>query len=188
MKVLRIVGALIVLVLTVFAAVLVAARWHDGPLGMVAGGALASGEWNADPAPDLRFAHDLPTIEFQLLSPVRSRTTWVIEHEGRLFIPSGYMNGVLGKIWKHWPHEAEQDGRVVVRIAGKRYVRTLVRYRGGPESGAVLAELNRKYGMAATQASLDSGDLWLFELQPRVPDPGELTSAPNRVPAGPFAG
>lgn len=177
MKFLRILVVLVGLVVLAFGAVLLAARWHDGPLGIVAGGALASGAWNADPAADLRFAHDVPTIEFQLLSPVRSRTTWVVEHEGRLFIPSGYMNGVLGKIWKHWPHEAEQDGRVVVRIDGKRYARTLVRYRGGPESAAVLAELSRKYGMPATQASLDSGDLWLFELQPRTPEPGELTPA-----------
>ncbi len=149
-------------------------RLHDGPYGMVAGGPFSSGEWVTDPYADMRFARDLSTIEFQLLEPARSRTTWIAEYQGRLFIPSGYMNGTLGKLWKQWPHEASADGRIVARIAGKRYPRQLVRLMSGPEVPAVLAELQRKYQALGTPDTVTAGDLWLFEMVPRIPAPQEL--------------
>jgi hypothetical protein len=176
MKILRVLLSIVGVLLLALGAFLAYARMHDGPLAIVAGGAFASGTWSADAAADLGFLRDVQTVEFQLLSPTRSRTTWIVVHDGRLFIPSGYMNGVLGTVWKHWPHEAMADGRAVLRVDGTRHARQLVRYHGGPEAPAILAELARKYGMRATPAMLASGDLWLFELQPRTPAPDELAA------------
>lgn len=160
------------------AGVSLAARYFDGPAGMIAGGAFRSGEFHLGPDPDWRFVRDLNTVEFQLMSPPRSRTTWILEHEGRLFIPSGYMNSGLGRLWKQWPPEAERDGRAILRIrntiatkpaGAMMYPRQLRRVR--PDNDALIAplvaELNRKYGADATAEAVRSGALWLFELQPR---------------------
>ena len=174
MKVLRGLGKLLVVVAFCVAVFFAVMRLHDGPYGMVAGGPFTSGEWVTEPFADMRFARDISTIEFQLLQPARSRTTWVAEYQGRLFIPSGYMNGMLGKIWKHWPHEASEDGRIVARIDGKRYPRQLVRVMSGPEVPAVLAELQRKYNVQGTPENVTAGDLWLFEMVPRSLGPHEL--------------
>jgi hypothetical protein len=151
-----------------------AARFHDGPfkggLAIVAGGPFVTGEWQRGPGePDWAFLRDYPTVEFQILDPARSRTTFVLEHNGRIFIPSGYMNEVKGKIWKHWPMEAEADGRAILRVDGKLYERQLVRIQDGDILPPVLAELGRKYGggAAVPMKAVTSGNLWLFELQPR---------------------
>jgi len=108
-------------------------------------------------------------VEFQLLDPVRSRTTWIVEHDNRIFIPSGYMNSTVGKLWKQWPKEAERDGRAVLRVDGKLYERQLVRIRSGDILTPVLAELGRKYvgGQPVPLSAVTSDDLWIFELIPR---------------------
>ena len=92
-----------------------------------------------------------------------------MEHDNRIFIPSGYMNSLLGKIWKHWPMEAEQDGRAILRVDGKLYERQLVRVTEGEILEGVLAELGRKYGEGepAPLSMVTSNDLWIFELTPR---------------------
>ncbi len=156
------------------AGVLVAARFHDGPfrgpLAIVAAGPFKTGElYRGSEEPDWAFLRDYSTIEFQLLDPPRSRTTYVMEHEGRIFIPSRYMNTLRGKLWKHWPMEAEEDGRAILRVEGKLYERRLVRIQEREIVSAVLAERSRKYGdsFALLLALVASGDLWLFELQPR---------------------
>lgn len=167
-------GGLLVLVVVAVVGVFTVARFHDGPfagrLAIVAGGPFVAGEWQRGPEePDWAFLRDYVTVEFQLLDPARSRTTFILEHDGRIFIPSGYMNTIRGKIWKHWPREAEQDGRAILRVDGKLYARQLVRIQAGDSVLAVLAELGRKYAGGATvpQEMVTSGDLWLFELQPR---------------------
>ena len=63
--------------------VFVAARFHDGPLGPIPGGALASGDLVAQPVADWSFASDIQEIELQLASQSKSRTTWVIVHKGK---------------------------------------------------------------------------------------------------------
>lgn len=168
--VLALVAVLVVLVLGVFTA----ARFHDGPfeggLAVVAGGAFVEGELqNNTTEPDWSFLRDYFTVEFQLLDPERSRTTFVMEYDGRIYIPSGYMNTIRGKLWKHWPIEAEEDGRALLRVDGKIYERQLVRVWEGDAVMGVLAELGRKYGggQAAPLEMVTTGDLWLFELQPR---------------------
>ena len=78
------------------------------------------------------------------------------------------MNSMVGKLWKSWPAQAEQDGRAVVRIDGVRYERQLVRITSGAGLEALTALMKDKYGSAATPAVIDSGDLWLFEAAPRT--------------------
>ena len=171
---LKIVGGLLVLIVVLVVGIFTVARFHDGPLEIISGGAFTTGEQYTGTEPDWSFVHDIETVEFQLLDPDRSRTTWIVEHEGRIFIPSGYMNSLMGKIWKHWPMEAEKDGRILLRVNGVIYQRQLVRVMEGDFLEPVLAELGRKYmGLdlsTDTDVPVDivsSGSLWLFELKPR---------------------
>ncbi len=144
------------------------ARFSDGPIGLIAGGPFKSGEPATGPEPDWSFVRDISTIEFALVDPARSRTTWILEHDGRIFIPCGYMQSFLGRLWKQWPIEAERDGRAVVRIGGKLYERQMVRIKEGPVVEPVLEELGRKYmGGPVPLAAVTSDSLWLFELAPR---------------------
>jgi hypothetical protein len=167
--ILRAVGGLIAVIILGLAALLIGARFSDGPLGVVAGGPFRSGELVQGPEPDWSFLRDVREVQFQLLEPARSRTTWVLVHEGKAYIPSGYMTTWWGKIWKQWPHEAEKDPRIVLRVGGKLYERRLVRVQEGAAVAPLLAELSRKYtgGRAVPEDAVTSGYLWLFELAPR---------------------
>ena len=143
-------------------------RFTDGPIGIVTGGAFSSGEVVSN-EPDWRFLKDYNTVEFQLLEPARSRTSWIAEHDGRIFIPSGYMLSTVGKIWKQWPLQAEKGGRAILRVDNKLYPRQLVRITDDPILPAVLAELSRKYGNGSTMpvSEVSRGSLWVFELVQR---------------------
>jgi len=165
-------GVALALVLLIVGVVL-AARFHDGPYGgalaIVAGGPFESGEPHTGPEPDWSFLRDYATVEFQLLDPARSRTTWIMEHDNRIFIVSGYMNTWYGKIWKQWPSEAEADGRIVLRVDGTLYARRMERITSGDVIAPVLAELSRKYagGTPIPAREVTSGNIWMFELVPR---------------------
>ena len=173
--ILRIFAGLIALFVLTVGGIFTAARFHDGPyegnLAIVAGGAFETGEMQTGTdEPDWSFLKDYFTVEFQLLDPARSRTTFIMEQDGRIFIPSGYMNTIRGKIWKHWPMEAEQDGRAILRVDSKLYERQLIRIKKDEILVAVLAELSRKYagGAPIPMEEINSGNLWIFELQPRT--------------------
>ncbi len=158
-------GSLVLLVVVV----VIGARFADGPIAIIAGGPFTSGELVSGPEPDWSFARDIREVEFQLVDPARSRTTWILEHEGRIYVPSGYMTTSWGKIWKQWPFEALTDGRSILRIGDKLYERKLVRIEEGPLLEPLTAELSRKYvGRADIDpGAVTSGYLWLFELAPR---------------------
>lgn len=157
-----------------------ALRFGDGPTGIVAGGAFRTGTIWSGPEPDWQALRDRDTVQFQLLQPARSRTTWVMVHDGRLFIPSGYMQSTWGRLWKQWPPEAESDGRARLRVDDTIYERQLVRITNDPALPAVVGELARKYlgappGAAQRQDTIDAalaqvaaGALWIFELVPRA--------------------
>jgi len=166
----KIVLGTILSIATVVAAVLIGARFADGPLEIIAGGPFTTGELQSGPPADWSFMRDVETIEFQSLEPPRSRTVWVLAHEGRMFIPCGYMNSTWGRIWKQWPIEAERDGRIVTRIDGKLYNQNLVRIQDGPVLEPLLAELSRKYGggQPIPMEVVTSGTLWFFEVTPRA--------------------
>ena len=173
---------LIVGIAVVAGLLLFSMRFADGPAGIVAGGAFTSGEQHRGAEPDWTLIKDRQEVEFQLLRPERSRTTWVMEHQGRIYIPCGYMNTTWGRIWKQWPIEAQTDGRAILRIDDTLYDRQLVRVREGSQIPHLLQELARKYfqtSASATSSSareqtliamaqqVETGSLWIFELTPR---------------------
>ena len=168
-SVLRVLGGMLVLLLVIIGVLLVGARFADGPIAIVAGGPFRSGTLVAGPEPDWSFVRDVQEVQFQLLEPARSRTTWILDHEGKAYIPSGYMTTWWGKLWKQWPHEAEKDPRILLRIGDKLYERRLVRIQEGPVVAPLLTELSRKYagGREIPMEAVTSGYLWLYELAPR---------------------
>ena len=168
-SVLRVAGMLLALLLVALGGLLVGARFADGPIAIVAGGPFTSGEWFSGPEPDWSFVRDVREVEFQMLDPARSRTTWILEHAGKAYIPCGYMTTWWGRLWKRWPREAERDPRIVLRIGDARYERQLVRVQEGAIVEALLAELSRKYagGREIPTDAVTSGSLWLYELAPR---------------------
>jgi hypothetical protein len=164
-------GILAVLVLALVAIVL-AARFGDGPTAILPGGPLEAGELYSGPEPDWSFARDLAEMEFQLVEPPVSRTIWLQVVDGKLYAVSGYMNSTVGKLWKHWPMQAEKDPRAVIRIDGKRYERKLVRL--GPDHPAlqgIASEVARKYGAPMDPSSASeiaaNGDAWFYAFEPR---------------------
>ncbi len=169
-KVLLVIGVLVLIPVVALSALAISARGSDGPSALFGGGPLVAGELVTGAEPDWSFARDIGTIELQLLEPPRSRLIWIVESEGKIYIVSGYMGSAIGRLWKRWPVQAERDGRAIVRIAGKRYERTLVRIRTGAEVDGVTAELSRKYRSNTTPAAIEAGSTWLFELAPRGSD------------------
>lgn len=100
-----------------------AARVHDGPLGMVPGGKLVAGTLVEIPVTDWSFAADVDEIEMQLASQDTSRTTWVLVHEGKAYVPAS----TAFPPGKTWHKKALEDGRAILRIDGKKYPVTLAK-------------------------------------------------------------
>ena len=67
MRFLKIVLGLVGVLVLLIAGLFVVARFHDGPLGLVPGGALAAGEVVVAPIGDWRFVADIDTIETELM-------------------------------------------------------------------------------------------------------------------------
>jgi len=172
---LQIVGILLLLLGLTIITLKLANQNADGPSILFPGGALVSGELHTGSDPDWSFTDDLFTIELQLESPVSSRRIFVMESGGRIYVPSGYMRSVLGRIWKEWAFQADAgDGHAVARIQGKRYARKLVRQTDTDIIAGVAAKLAQKYAGGATpeaiaqlQQSVADGDTWIFEMAPR---------------------
>jgi hypothetical protein len=159
----RIALALVALVALVFGL----ARLHDGPWGPVPGGPLEAGELVPEPVADWSFAKDEGEIELQLASQSRSRTTWILVNGGQAYIPCslGFPPG------KSWHERAIEDGRAVLRIAGRRYPVTLSKLDAAalqPIDAALEAEVARKYPSRPPE-----GDgVWIFRVISRTQDHG----------------
>ena len=145
------------------------ARLSDGSDFVFSGGSLVSGELHTGPEPDWSFTNDIVTIELQLEDPPRSRTIWVGEHDGKLYVFSAYMRSAIGRLWKSWPLQAERDGRAVLRIDDKRYERQLRRIESGPILEGITASIADKYTYNISRELVRAGDIWLFEAAPRGP-------------------
>ncbi len=191
----KITGAVIVLLIGTG---LVAQRMSDGPTGPIPGGQLRTGTLMSEPDVDWsivlgdkgscepgQVCPQMESIELQLVEPLGSRTTGVMVHEGQLYVPCdlGFMWGRFSGrtrlilhtiyIFKRWHEDALLDGRVVLRIAGKRYERQAVRVID-PE---LLATLRLQLEEMATQwvapAPLGEAptegprDIWFFRMDPR---------------------
>ena len=141
-------------------------RAADGSGRVFAGGPLVDGPLYAGGEPDWSFVADVPTVELQLLEPPETRTIWVAEADGKLYLWSGYMGTFVGRLWKRWPGQAERDGRAIVRIDGMRYPRHLIRVTQGEVLDRVSAAVSAKYPSRMTRAAIEAGDVWLFEAAP----------------------
>ncbi|MDP6977337.1 MAG: hypothetical protein QF570_01900 [Myxococcota bacterium] len=162
MKILKVAAVLVaVLVLTVGTA-FVAARFNDGPVGMLPGGPLRSGPIVPYFIIAWSFARNVETIEMQLADDDTSRTTWFIEHEGRGFIPAS----VSFPPGKNWYLRAD-GSKAWLRIEGKRHEVRLDRF----EDTAVIAELGKKVERKYGRAPGGSGGAWWFEVESIAPMP-----------------
>ncbi|MFT5042703.1 MAG: hypothetical protein ACI8TX_003696 [Hyphomicrobiaceae bacterium] len=168
---LKILGGLLGLVVVFVALFLVYARFHDGPIAIIAGGPFTSGQLYTGPEPDWSPMSTREEVEFQLLEPARSRITWIAEHEGKPYIVSGYMNTSFGKLWKHWPHEIAKDNRILFRVDDVIYERSLVRIMEGTMVTPVIEQLADKYldggSFGDANEAVANGDVWMYEVAPR---------------------
>ena len=145
MKILRVVGWLLGGVVALGGVAFFAPRFvHDGPLGPIPGGPLRAGELFVFPVSDWSFATDLAEIELQLESQKLSRTTWILVRNGAAYVPCslGFPPG------KSWYKSAQQDGRALLRIEGKRYPVTLTQDDDASLADFARGEVTRKYGNA----------------------------------------
>ncbi len=136
------------------------ARLSDGPIGPFPGGPLLAGELMGGPEPDFSFAAELPSLELEV-GPTQplSRTRWLLVDQGELFVPAGFASR------KTWPSEALADGRVVVRVLGKRYERFASRVTDPARLEVLRDALGRKYGMRPNSDGSD--DTWFVQMGPR---------------------
>jgi len=160
MKILRWLLRLVVVLFVLVAALFLGARLHDGPLGPIPGGALASGDWVDPASPDWSFAKDVAEIELQLEGQSTSRTTWILVRDGSAWIPCS-LSFPPGKTWYQ---RVASDGRAVLRIDGKRYAVTLSQDADPTLPDFALAEVTRKYGRPPPS----EGGVLLFRVEPRA--------------------
>lgn len=160
---LRGIGILSLAALALLIGVGVVARFSDGPVAIFPGGPFRSGE-RVMAEPDWSFARDVEEVELQLVEPARSRTVWLVVHEGLPYVPCGFLDVPL---WKQWPHEVLEDGRVMLRIDGRIYERTAVKVSDPAEYAAVAALAAEKYGYRSAEAP-DPDAVWFFRLEPRT--------------------
>ena len=168
MRILKRLGGIVAPLILVLVALVFTARLGDGPTAILPGGPLEAGELYTGPEPDWTFASDISEMEFQLVDPPVSRTIWLQVVDGKLYAVSGYMNSTVGKLWKHWPMQAEEDPRAVIRIDGKRYERKIVRLGPGhPALEGMASEVERKYGVPLRAEMAATGDAWFYAFEPR---------------------
>ena len=155
----KILGWIVAALFLLVAAAFVGARFHDGPLAIIPGGPLSSGELVSDPVTDWSFAETVETIELQLAQDYTSRTTWILVSEGRAFIPCSLGFPPL----KKWHLRADQDGDAILRILDKRYPVTLTRLSDPTLESKLQAIGSSKYGGAPAS---DAG-VWFFAVESR---------------------
>ena len=161
MKILRWIGLALASLILGVVLVAFAARFGDGPLGPFPGGELEAGEWaDADPE-DWTFATDVNELDLQLEEPPGSRRTWLVVHEGGLYIPCGLPNQL-----KRWPHDARKDGRAIMRMSGKLY-RVQLEYVADLKLATAVGKLSsRKYGFEERD-EIDPEVVWYFSVRAR---------------------
>ena len=161
MRILRVIGLLLLAVIVLIALVGVGARFHDGPIGLFPGGPLQAGALNGSPVDDWSFAANEETIELQLISQDRSRTTWILVHDGSAFSPCSL--GFPPR--KTWHQRALEDGRAVLRIQGQRYPVGLQRTDDAALAATLKGMVDEKYGGGPPS---DAG-VWYFRVTSRSP-------------------
>lgn len=167
------------------AALFVAHKVADGPIGPISGGALRKGELVTDPNVDWSTAlAGQHSLELQLVTPPESRTTAFLIQDGQLYIPADmgflqhrmpsapmrWMGSVITAV-KHWPMDAEKDGRAVIRAAGKRYERKVVRVTDPALEASLRSTLEqgaaKMFGPAMLETPGDPALISFFRVDPR---------------------
>jgi len=157
MRILKILAGIVVVLVLLVVVVFIGARFADGPLGPIAGGALASGEIVSGPVADWGFAESVDTIELQLDQDDTSRTTWILVDQGKAYIPCS-LSFPPGKSWHL---RADQDGRATVRVLGRRYPVVLERLQDASLEPRLKEIVSSKYGGGPPG---DSG-VWFFSVE-----------------------
>ena len=173
--VLQIIGIFVLLLAVTLVTLKLKHQNDDGPSVLFPGGKLVSGELHQGPEPDWSFTDEIFTIELETSDPLSSRRIFVMESDGKVYVPSGYMRSFLGRLWKDWAFDVEEGSKAAVaRIEGVRYERELVRIKNPAVVEGVARKLAMKYAGGETpetvteiMRSVADGDTWLFELAPR---------------------
>jgi len=145
------------------------ARGADGPSVIFRGGIFTTGQLYQGREPDWSFTDNVRLVELQLNATQDSRTTFIIESNGRIFVTCDYMGSSLGRFWKKWAVvAAEGDGAAELRIGDTRYERTLRRIKNGPELDWVIESKTEKYRSFINHELIANGEIWVFEIAPRA--------------------
>ena len=155
MKIIKGIGFAVLGLLVLVGGIAFGARFADGPVAILPGGPLSSGEWAEDGAVDWTFATDIQEIELQ--SSGRSRTTWILVLDGQAYVPVS-LSFPPGKSWHQ---EALSEPAAVVRVEGKRYRRKLVKV----DDAALEARLGEVV-LGKYTAPPGGGGAWFFHLAP----------------------
>jgi len=149
-----------------FGVLVVVVGYQDGPLGPIPGGPFS--EATSDPAQlDVASAGRADTIAIEVGEvDARTRTVWVLEYDGRLYVPS------LGASYKRWPGEAAAARRIRARIGDRVYAFRVARVQDDFRREALFVAMEQKYGSAADPGELRDGT-WFFELTPEPPRAGQ---------------
>ncbi len=174
----QIVGIFVMLLLLTLVTLRLKHQDDDGPSVLFPGGKLVSGTLHEGPDPDWSFTDDVATIELETSDPLSSRRIFVMESDGKVYVPSGYMRSFLGRLWKDWAFDVEEGSKLAVaRIDGVRYERELVRVMDPGIIEGVARKLAMKYAGGETPEtvqqitqSVADGDTWIFEMAPRSSD------------------
>lgn len=190
----RFLGYTLLVLAGLVAAGIYALRFTDGPVPPFQGGELTSGplvtdaevDWVAATGGEIERQIEAPLlIELQLVEPLGSRQTGVMLFEGELYVPCD-----LGFSWnrfkdrrrtilhfvhllKRWHLDAEKDGRVILRVNGKRYERQAVRVKDPEVDAALRAQLIKMVEKWSTPEEYGSeipdppNDIWFFRMDPR---------------------
>ena len=184
----RLAATLVVLTVATMGSVVLAQRFSDGPMGPLQGGSFQTGEVVSGPISDWSFINDsdggLPEIE--LIGPGTSRITGLMLHDNELYIPCdlGFMgNRDYGSgRWmaqailsvKRWHQDALEDGRLVIRLNGKRYGGTATRVTDPDLLMALRAQVEdmgrQFYGLEQLPdaPSKSPNDIWFFRVASRA--------------------
>jgi hypothetical protein len=156
---LKVLGGLVVVLVLMVGILFLGARFHDGPLALIPGGPLVSGDLVTGPVADWTFATAVELIELQLRADTTSRTTWILVEDSQAYIPCslGFPPG------KNWHLCANADGRAVVRLLGKRYEVTLDRVENAPLAAKLASIVAEEYDGGPPGGT---STVWFFAMNP----------------------
>ena len=133
----------------------------DGPLGMIPGGPFRGA---AAPCPEAALPgwSAAREVEVEVWPPrPRSVTTWSVVHEGALYLPADFLTP-----WKRWPHQAMEDPRVRLRVAGQVFACRVERVRDPGRIAALRDEAVAKYDVEPDGLAART-EVWWFRVGPR---------------------